>query len=391
MNSSNQQRRGGSYCSHCGKPLEIHARFCEYCGTQAEPLLTVPVPSSTSAQKNKYRQLSIAITCILFVLVILLGRTITLQNRSESKVPEQLSSNPNQTALPNQPSNETVSDAEENLWETGYQENGSQDTPPIKDSIPSSISQKSVNMLRASPEGEILFGVANPNSIAVVSFQSTLNGLPSLAYDVSQNRDGSVMAWVSGSEMIIAADGVITAPKDCSWMFAYAHVQAINFNGCLDTSNVTNMERMFLYCSCLEYLDLSSFDTGNVTTMESMFERCVSLTELNVTGFDTSRVTDMNHMFFVCISLKRLDLSSFHTDSVRNTQSMFSNCTTLTKVDLSNFDTKYVTDLRWMFYKCPRLSQIVISSFNMASAQTTGGMFDGCEQLDVSTITFISN
>lgn len=45
-----------------------------------------------------------------------------------------------------------------------------------------------------------------------------------------------------------------------------------------DTSQVTDMSRMFYYCSGLTgELDLSSWDISNVTTMEYMFNQCSKL------------------------------------------------------------------------------------------------------------------
>ena len=41
-----------------------------------------------------------------------------------------------------------------------------------------------------------------------------------------------------------------------------------------DTSNVTNMNRMFLGCSNLGTLNLSNFNTSNVTDMSGMFSDC---------------------------------------------------------------------------------------------------------------------
>ena len=52
-------------------------------------------------------------------------------------------------------------------------------------------------------------------------------------------------------------------------MFALSRVKTIDLSS-FDTSNVTNMERMF-YFSKATTLDLSSFDTSNVTNMEKMF------------------------------------------------------------------------------------------------------------------------
>ncbi len=45
-----------------------------------------------------------------------------------------------------------------------------------------------------------------------------------------------------------------------------------------NTSNVTQMQRMFDYCRALETLNLSQFDISNVTAVDSMFYNCNSLT-----------------------------------------------------------------------------------------------------------------
>ena len=45
----------------------------------------------------------------------------------------------------------------------------------------------------------------------------------------------------------------------------------------LDTSNVTNMQDTFYYCSSLTSLDLSNWDTSNVTSYYSMFNYCNNL------------------------------------------------------------------------------------------------------------------
>ncbi len=45
----------------------------------------------------------------------------------------------------------------------------------------------------------------------------------------------------------------------------------------LNTENVTNMNKMFRFCSALTKLDLPSFDTQNVTDMGNMFQNCSAL------------------------------------------------------------------------------------------------------------------
>ena len=62
---------------------------------------------------------------------------------------------------------------------------------------------------------------------------------------------------------------------------------------------------MFLGCSSLESIDLSSFNTNNVTNMSCMFCKCSSLKSIDLSSFNTNNVTNMSFMFFGCSSLKK--------------------------------------------------------------------------------------
>ena len=104
----------------------------------------------------------------------------------------------------------------------------------------------------------------------------------------------------------------------------------------IDTSNVTNMYGMFMYCGKLTTLDLSNFNTSNVTDMSVMFRSCSSLTSLNLTSFDISNVTDMSYMFMYCEKLTTLDLTSFDTSNVTDMSGMFESCYKINKLYLSS-------------------------------------------------------
>lgn len=180
--------------------------------------------------------------------------------------------------------------------------------------------------------------------ISSYTFRSTLAGAPADAWDVSQDQDGSVLAWLEkdGQEkhMILAADGIIKAPQDCHSMFhSQSATLSIRFNGCLDTSEVTDMS--------------------------DMFGLCRSLTELDLTGFDTSNVTDMSGMFMSCESIKTLDLSSF--------------------------DTAMVSDMSEMFYGCYELTSVITDGINMSGVADRELMFFQCNQLNLSSIHFVEN
>ena len=130
----------------------------------------------------------------------------------------------------------------------------------------------------------------------------------------------------------------------------------------LNTSNVTNMEGMFIGCSQLTSLDTSRFDTAQVASMGSLFCLCSSLTSLDVSSFDTSKVTNMTNMFHNCSSLTSLDISRFNTGEVTSISAMFYGCSKLTMLDLSSFNmTMYLTDMHNMFDKCYKLGTVKLS------------------------------
>ena len=160
------------------------------------------------------------------------------------------------------------------------------------------------------------------------------------------------------------------------------------FQGCnnlkvldFDTSHVTSMSYMFLYCSGLTELDVSNFDTTNVTTMYAMFNGCKSLTSLNVSNFNTSNVTTMESMFEDCKALTELDLSNFNTSKVTNMYQTFCNCLNLTSLNLPNFNTENVTTMQGIFTHCSSLTELDLSSWNTKKVNRMSSMFYNCKNL----------
>ena len=154
-----------------------------------------------------------------------------------------------------------------------------------------------------------------------------------------------------------------------------------------DTGNVTDMGGMFCRCRSLTSLDVSHFDTGNVTYMNCMFMSCELLTTLDVSHFDTGNVTDMVSMFHCCFALTALDVSHFNTSKVTDMLQMFSDCRSLTSLDVSHFDTRNVTNMSIMFCDCRSLTALDVSHFDTGNVKAMGSMFYGCSlltTLDVS-------
>ena len=88
------------------------------------------------------------------------------------------------------------------------------------------------------------------------------------------------------------------------WFEDMVNLQSIEGMEYLNTSDVTSMLYMFLNCSSLTSLDLSSFDTGNVANMCEMFQDCSNLVTIYAgSGWSTAAVQFSDDMFKGCTSL----------------------------------------------------------------------------------------
>ena len=236
--------------------------------------------------------------------------------------------------------------------------------------------------------GKVLGGNIQRSDIASVTFLDSTKNLPDNAWDVSVEKNGSVMAYVKKNEKLydlyITGDGGINAGEACQDLFCnYTNMKKINFNNCFHTDYATSLGYMFIYCGKLESIDFSGFNTSAVTNMEYMFFDCKSLKRINISSFDTSSVITMNDMFNACKSLKKLNISSFDTSNVENMSLMFCNCLKLKELYWEDFDTSSVTNMGAMFAGCASLENFDISSFNTSKVVDMHEMFSGCKKMHI--------
>ena len=185
---------------------------------------------------------------------------------------------------------------------------------------------------------------------------------------------------------VVAAPGTVL-PANCYCLFyKFKSVMTIDLSKA-DTSNVTDMSRMFRDCSSLSSLDLSSFNTSNVTDMSLMFAQCKSLSSLDLSSFDTSNVTNMEYMFSYCDELKSLELSNFNTTNVTDMEYMFSGCKALTSLDLSSFNTSNVTNMISMFDNCLALTSLDLSNFDTSNVEAMYRMFGIDSELKIIIVS----
>jgi len=231
---------------------------------------------------------------------------------------------------------------------------------------------------------KLVFGTQiGRKEIASLTFQDHLENAPADALDISQLKNGRVLAWTEKNgelyDLYIAAQGGVYAPEDSSDLFRdMSNMKSVNFGGAFHTEDVRNMDNMFRFCTGLKELDVSGFATGNVTSMEGMFYACRGLRQLDLGNFHTENVTSMASMFDNCSALAYLNVSSFDTAAVTTMKGMFYGCWSLPELDVSSFDTSAVTNMQDMFHGCRILQQLDVSGFHVANVTEMVNMFYDC-------------
>ena len=127
--------------------------------------------------------------------------------------------------------------------------------------------------------------------------------------DISEEQDGSVKLFISDTNAYILAHGKIAFPEDSSSMFfeyyETQHIYCIN----VDTSNVTNMNSMFME-NTVTIIDISGFDTSKVTDMGYMFRDDFECSTIYVgDGWTTENVVSSYDMFSGDENLPNFDSS----------------------------------------------------------------------------------
>ena len=225
------------------------------------------------------------------------------------------------------------------------------------------------------------FMFSNFNNLEILNFNNNFNTSLTTSMKgmfASVSLGGGAMANNTKSRiMLLANDEYEYIDFGGGFNNKIVELDLSNFN----TSNVTDMNGMFCWCSSLTSLDLSSFNTSNVTNINQMFSNCSFLTSLDLSGFNTSNVTGMGGMFYSCSSLTSLDLSNFNTSNVTDMVEIFAGCSSLTSLDLSSFNTSNVTDMVEIFAGCSSLTSLDLSNFNTSNVTNMQGMFSGCSSL----------
>lgn len=216
---------------------------------------------------------------------------------------------------------------------------------------------------------------------------------------------GSTSSWKTDIIYLYSDDDIVMLPKDCSYMFyEIEKLSTLNIEY-FDSSLTENMSNMFAWIGGFYYNGLTSinlgehFDTSNVTDMSRIFWNtfipCVN--DLSFLGdkFNTSKVVNMERMF-AGFSLnpdvyKQIILNNnFDTSNVTNMSHMFddfcSNYDGKYKQERkgcclnlgSNFNTSNVTDMSGMFKYMGDCDNLILGDkFNTSNVTNMADMFNG--------------
>jgi len=152
-----------------------------------------------------------------------------------------------------------------------------------------------------------------------------------------------------------------------------------------DTSNIINMNRMFMNCESLSFPDISKWNLVNVINIEYMFYGCKFLKELpDLSAWNTNNIINMSHLFQKCESLLNLpELSKWNFRNVTNMEYMFCGCKSLKNLpDISTWNTNNVIDMSYLFENCHSLKSLPdISKWNVKNVENMECMFFCCLRL----------
>ena len=100
---------------------------------------------------------------------------------------------------------------------------------------------------------------------------------------------------------------------------------------------INEFSHTFENCSNLEVIDFTSFNSFNIKSMNSLFKGCSSLSNIiGLETIDTSSLENIEEMFVNCSTLSFINLSSFNLDKIKNKNRTFDNNESLKYVILKS-------------------------------------------------------
>ena len=202
----------------------------------------------------------------------------------------------------------------------------------------------------APPEAYACY--TSSNTTLTFYYDNYRNSRPGTTYDLNtgSNDTGWDTDGTNASVTKVVFDPSFAGARPtttCDWFYYMHNLESITGMEYLNTSEVTNMNWMFMTCSKLTSLDVSHFNTSKVMYMTQMFSGCTGLTSLDLSSFNTSKVAYMRYTFNNSTNLRTIYVGDgWSTAAVTESINMFSGCTSLvggkgTTYDANHIDATY--------------------------------------------------
>lgn len=113
-------------------------------------------------------------------------------------------------------------------------------------------------------------------------------------------------------------------------MFISTNVKTIKMSSEKEVK-INSMIGSFANCSLLEKFEISGFDTSDVTNMSRLFFNDTRLTEVDIVKMKTNKLKNIDYMF-AYTNISEIDLSNFNIELLANSTGVFKNCTATIKL-----------------------------------------------------------
>lgn len=177
------------------------------------------------------------------------------------------------------------------------------------------------------------------------------------SWDISQNKDGSVVAWITDDdnnnlyEWHIGANYRIKANAEMTWYFrGFTNLKNIIGLEYMDFYQTTSVSSMFGNDINLKSIDIDFSNAKNLTAIGAIFSGCRSLESVNLNSLDNTKITSLKEVFMSCEKLEYIDFSNWNIGNITNMNFLFYGCSNLKQINMSNFTVD--GSLESTFYGC---------------------------------------
>jgi surface protein len=141
--------------------------------------------------------------------------------------------------------------------------------------------------------------------------------------------------------------------------------------------NSTGLENIrFFLNRCYYFTGSVDIDTSNVTDMDRVFERCYDFNHPSVTGWNTSNVTDMFRMFYQAEEFNQ-DISNWDVSNVTDMSDMFEGCQQFNQ-PIGSWDVGKVQSMSYMLFDIINISSVAQFDQDIGAWRMSGLVGSSC-------------